>query len=165
MPPLNVPPLEKVPDTIDGRPITLAEKMALHRKDAKCAHCHKQIDPLGMAFEHFDAVGAWRDDQGTPGLWGAPRESGLPVVAADRMPRTDTPFAGPDELIAVLRRERGDDVAVGVTESLMSYALGRSLDFTDRPLVEETVAKLRTQGGGLRTLLHLVVAGDAFRRK
>jgi hypothetical protein len=165
LPPLNVPPLEKVPDTIDGRPITLAEKMALHRRDAKCAHCHKQIDPLGMAFEHFDAVGAWRDDQGTPGLWGAPHEVGPPVVAADRMPRTDTSFAGPDELIAVLRGERGDDVAVGVTESLMAYALGRSLDFTDRPLVKETVGKLRQQGGGLRTLLHLVVAGDAFRRK
>lgn len=165
LPPLNVPPLEKVPDTIDGRPITLAEKMALHRRDAKCAHCHKQIDPLGMAFEHFDAVGAWRDDQGTPGSWGAPREVGPPVVAADRMPRTDTPFSGPDELIAVLHRERGDDVAVGVTESLMTYALGRSLDFTDRPLVEETVARLRKQGGGLRSLLHLVIAGDAFRRK
>ncbi len=165
LPPLNVPPLEKVPETIDGRPITLAEKMALHRKDAKCAHCHKQIDPLGMAFEHYDAVGQWRDDQGTSGLWGAPRQVGPLVAAADRMPRTDTPFNGPDELLAVLRRERGGDVAVSVTENLLTYALGRPLDFTDRPLVEQIVRQLRERRGGLRTLMQLVVTSDAFRRK
>ena len=164
-PPLNVPPLEKIPDTIDGRPITLAEKMALHRRDARCVHCHKQIDPLGMPFEHFDAVGAWRDDQGTPGEWGAPRKAGPPVDAKDRMPRTGTAFAGPDELIAVLRQERGGEVAPAVAEQLMSYALGRSLDFTDRPAVEEIVRKLRQRRGGLRTLLHLIVLSDAFRRK
>ncbi|MBL8798201.1 MAG: DUF1592 domain-containing protein [Planctomycetia bacterium] len=164
-PPLNVPPLEKIPDTIDGRPITLAEKMALHRKDARCMHCHKQIDPLGMAFEHFDAVGMWRDDQGTPGEWGAPRKLGPAVDAKDRMPKTNTPFSGPDELIAILRKERGDEVAFGVTEHLMSYLLGRSLDFTDRPDVEAIVLKLRERKGGVRTLVHLLVESDAFRRK
>jgi hypothetical protein len=81
------------------------------------------------------------------------------------MPRTDTPFNGPDELLTVLRRERGGDVAVSVTENLLTYALGRPLDFTDRPLVEQIVGQLRERRGGLRTLVHLVVASDAFRRK
>jgi hypothetical protein len=122
-PPPDVPPF---PEESAGVPQTVRARMELHRASPACAGCHKVMDPLGLALEHFDAVGAWRSE-----------ESGTPIDASGQLAdgtRVDGAVALRD---ALLKRP---DVLVGtMTEKLLTYALGRGLDHHDMPAVRAIV--------------------------
>ena len=119
--PPNVPPLE---DTPGGE--TLRQRMEQHRRNPVCATCHTMMDPLGFALENFDAVGAWRT-----------HENGLPVDAEGAMP-DGTTFNG----VAGLRQAllaTPDAFINALVEKLMTYALGRGMEWYDAPAVRSVV--------------------------
>ena len=120
-PPPNVPGL---PDRGEGgEPASVRERLERHRANPACAGCHAPMDPLGFALENFDAIGIWRDTS----------EAGQPIDASATMP-SGVAFEGPAGLRRVLLN-RGEDFAATVIEKLLAYALGRGLEYTDRPAV------------------------------
>ena len=120
-PPANVPGL---PDRGEGgEPASVRERLERHRANPACAGCHAPMDPLGFALENFDAIGLWRDTS----------EAGQRIDASATMPGGEA-FEGPAGLRRVLL-SRGEDFAATVTEKLLAYALGRGLEYTDRPAV------------------------------
>jgi hypothetical protein len=120
-PPQDVPPLTEKGE--DGKLLSMRERMEQHRKNPACASCHVRMDPLGFALENFDAVGQWR----TTG------EGGAPIDVSGALP-DGTQFQGPGGLQQLLLSHREDFVAT-VTEKLLTYALGRGLEYYDMPTV------------------------------
>jgi hypothetical protein len=108
-------------------PPTIRERLAQHRTNPVCASCHSVIDPPGFALEHFDAIGGWRTID----------ESGQPVDATGTTV-TGAPVAGLAGLRAILL-ERPEQFPTTVTEKLLAYALGRRLEYSDRPAVRQIV--------------------------
>jgi Protein of unknown function (DUF1588)/Protein of unknown function (DUF1592)/Protein of unknown function (DUF1585) len=116
-PPPNVPPLDEGEGVA---PRTMRERMEQHRRNPACASCHKIMDPIGLALENFDAVGAWRDV-----------DASSPIDATGQL-ADGSHVDGPVSLREALLKRR--DVIVGnLTEKLLAYALGRSVDYSDMP--------------------------------
>ena len=149
------PPPPAVPEIDLADPeilkLTLKERMEDHRNDPACMSCHAKIDPWGIAFENFDAIGAWRDKIGKQ-----------PVDATSQL-YNQTELAGMDGLKRYLLENRQDQFARAMVHKLASYALGRPLSFADRAEVEQITAKLRRQEDGLKTLIKLLVASELFQ--
>jgi hypothetical protein len=124
-PPPGVPPLD---ESKAGQSATLRKQMEEHRKNVVCASCHSRMDPLGFGLENFNAIGAWRTEDGK-----------FPVDASGALPDGRS-FSGPEELKKLMKQDR--DVFVrAFSEKLLIYALGRGLERYDRP----TVAAITTQ--------------------
>jgi hypothetical protein len=119
-PPPDVPSLEE--NSGDGKPLSVRQLMERHRVNPACASCHKVMDPLGFALENFDAVGRWRAT-----------EAGLPVDASGLLP-DGTRFEGPAELRKILL-SRPEQFVRTVTDKLLTYALGRGIEYYDAPAV------------------------------
>jgi hypothetical protein len=118
-PPANVPGL---PDRGEGgRPASVRERLEAHRKNPVCAACHAPMDPLGFALENFSAIGEWRDVS----------EAGTPIDSTGTMP-SGAKFEGPAGLREILVGRRAE-FAGTIAEKLMAYALGRGVEFYDRP--------------------------------
>ncbi len=131
-PPPNVPALRESGE--DGAPPTSQrERMEIHRQNPACAVCHRPMDPLGFALENFDGIGRWRttDDPGVAG------QQGPAIDASGTMP-DGTQFEGPDGLRRLLLNRQPEFVRT-VTERLLTYALGRRLEYYDRPVVRQIV--------------------------
>jgi hypothetical protein len=166
------PPVPAVDPDLTGA-TTLREQLAKHRNDPSCATCHDKIDPAGFALESFDAIGGWRDRYRIPAgakpVVDNPKQKptqilykvGLPVDPAGRLPSGES-FAGIRDLKALLKRDP-DRVAGCLAEKLLTYSLGRGLGFSDRAMVRSVVAGTRDKNFGFRSLIHEVVASDAFR--
>ncbi len=123
-PPPDIPPLKE--NTPSVKALTMRERVAQHREKPVCASCHNLMDPVGFALENFDAVGRWRT-----------KDSGEPVDASGSLP-DGTQFTGPLELQkAVLRRP--ELFVSNVTEKLLTYALGRGVEYYDEPSVRQIV--------------------------
>lgn len=135
---LNAPPPPPPPGvpTLDeaklGATASLRQQLEEHRKNTTCAACHARMDPLGFGLENFDAIGAWRTLDGK-----------FPVDSTGTLPDGRS-FKGPQELKTILRAERAA-FATGLTEKLLTYALGRGLERYDRPTVKGIVAQAATQ--------------------
>jgi len=122
-PPADVPGL---PDRGEaGEPASVRDRLEQHRANPVCASCHAPMDPLGFALENFDAIGSWR----------ATTEAGLPVDSSATMP-SGAQFEGPAGLRTILLN-RGGEFAGAVTEKLLAYAVGRGLEYYDRPSVRQ----------------------------
>jgi hypothetical protein len=136
-PPANVPAFPEKKDT-DFIQLTVRQKLEEHRRNPACAGCHARMDPLGFAFDSFDAVGEWRNAEAVP-VFASPE---LPVVhaqidASGVLP-DGTKVQGPSELREVLMRDPENFVYV-VSEKLLTYALGRGLEYYDAPAVRKIV--------------------------
>jgi hypothetical protein len=125
-PPPNVPSLKDTNE--NGQPASVRERLEQHRKNPVCATCHSQMDPLGFALENFDAVGKWRDVA----------EGGSPVDASSALPN-GTKFQGLTGLQDVLLARREMFVRT-VTEKLLTYALGRGVEYYDFPVIRRVAA-------------------------
>ncbi len=146
-PPADVDAL--LPENESGEPLTVRERLAEHRRNPECAVCHDKMDPLGLAFENFDPVGMWRDE-----------ESGHEVIATGELP-DGTLFDGALELAQILA---ADEAYVGcVTEKLMAYSLGRALETTDYCIVDRVVDRASARGGSFRAVMEELVVDDVFR--
>jgi hypothetical protein len=132
---------------------TVRERLEAHRANPTCAACHSIMDPLGLALENFDLVGRWRE-----------QEDGQPIDATTEL--TDgTRLTGPQDLRRALL-SRSESFVTAVTERLLTYALGRELEYYDRPavrgIVREAAGHSGPQGTTLAALVHAIVASDAF---
>jgi hypothetical protein len=123
-PPPNVPDLDQ---TKVGEDATLRQRMEVHRANAVCASCHSKMDPLGFGLENFDGVGNWRAKDGK-----------APIDATGVLPNGKS-FNGPVELAAMLSTQK-DAFAQCLTEKMMTFALGRGLEPTDRAEVKRVTA-------------------------
>jgi mono/diheme cytochrome c family protein len=128
-PPHAPPPgVEALKENMDGKKAqTVRERMEAHRSSPTCNSCHGIIDPLGFSLENFDALGAWRDKD---------REAGTAIDSLDKL--HGEAISGPDALRAYVLR-RPDQFVQTLTEKLMTYALGRGVEYTDMPTVRAVV--------------------------
>ena len=128
-PPHAPPPgVEALKENMDGaRAQTVRERMVAHRTNPTCNACHGIIDPIGFSLENFDALGAWRDKD---------RETGTMIDSTDKV-HGDT-LSGPDTLRAFVTK-RPDQFVQTLTEKLMTYALGRGVEYHDMPTVRAIV--------------------------
>ncbi|MEZ6109657.1 MAG: DUF1592 domain-containing protein [Pirellulaceae bacterium] len=146
-PPPNVPELEAQKEKLTG---SLRERMEQHRQNPACASCHARMDPLGFAFENFDAVGRFRVKDGE-----------YDIDPSGELPGGQT-FAGPGELKQILQG-RKQMFARCLTEKMMTYALGRGLEYYDRPAVNRIVRQLEANDFKFSTLVVEIVSSDPFR--
>ena len=123
-PPPNVPLLEKTDAVRNEHVLTVRERLEQHRADPACASCHKMIDPLGLALENYDVTGAWRI-----------KDNGVPIDARAQL-FDGSVVTGPDELRAALLRY-SDAFIETFTENLMTYAMGRRVEYYDMPTIRD----------------------------
>ena len=147
-PPPNVPIL---PEAEAGQmPSSIRERLARHREDPICSTCHTVIDPLGFALENFDVIGAWREFD----------EAGNAVD-----PNGNYPGGVEFEGFADLRdwmAGRPDQFAHTLTEKLMTYALGRRVDYYDQPIVRRIVREIAEQDYSWSALVVAIVTSEPF---
>jgi hypothetical protein len=149
-PPPGVPELKDNGE--DSKPRSLRERMELHRSDAVCAGCHRVMDPIGFALENFDAIGRWRTtDDGT-------------VIDPSGTLFDGTRVDGAVALRGMLASRPETFVGV-MTEKLMTYALGRGLEYYDMPAVRKIVADAKAHGFRFSYLITGVVNSPAFQMK
>jgi hypothetical protein len=151
-PPPNIPSLEQTEADMRGQTPTARELLELHRADPLCAACHNRMDPLGLALENFNPLGAWRD-----------QERKQPIDAAGVL-ITGEEFTGVAELKAILAGERHTDFYRCATEKLLTYALGRGLEYNDVEAVDRIVAELEKTNGRASELLLGVIKSEPFQR-
>lgn len=149
-PPPNVPDLEKTGSAKDGRLLSVAEQMAVHRANPACNSCHVVIDPIGLALDHFDVTGAWRI-----------KDRGVPVNSAGEL-YDGTKMNGAAELRAALMK-RSDVLVTHFTEMLMAYAVGRRVEFYDMPTIRSIVHRSAARDYRMADLILGVVNSPAFR--
>ena len=148
-PPPNVPIL---PEAEAGEiPASIRERLAQHRADPVCASCHVVIDPLGFALENFDVIGAWRDFD----------EVGNPVDPNGNYPG-GVEFAGFADLRDWMMN-RPDRFAHTLTEKLMTYALGRRVEYYDQPIVRQIVREAADQDYAWSAIVLGIVNSPAFK--
>ena len=150
-PPPNVPEV----DLTDPRilQMTLKERIADHRDNAACVSCHSRIDPWGIAFENYDALGVYRT-----------HIKNQPVDATSELFNRQT-LEGIDGLKRYLLTDRQDQFARAMVHKLTAYALGRPLSFGDRADVDSLTAQFRRRDDGLGDLIHLIVSSSVFNSK
>ena len=148
-PPPNVPELKDSGAQLTG---TLRQRMEQHRVDPACANCHKLMDPLGFGLENYDAVGHWRDEDG-----------GAPIDAAGEMPDGGR-FSGPAELRGILRL-RQEEFRRCLAEKLLTYALGRGLEWYDACAVERIASATAAGGDRFSVIVEEIVKSPAFRQR
>ena len=120
-PPPNVPALQEDKTSLK---LTMRERMEKHRANAVCASCHARMDPLGFAMDNFDAIGRWRTTE---------TEANIPIDVSGQLP-DGTKFAGPVELRNLIIRNP-EQFATTITEKLLTYALGRGVEYYDQPAI------------------------------
>ncbi|MEW6161657.1 MAG: DUF1592 domain-containing protein, partial [Verrucomicrobiota bacterium] len=120
------PPPPDVPELKEGKELTgtLRQRMEQHRDNPLCASCHARMDPIGFGFENFDAVGVWRELDG-----GAPIDPAGQLVSGER-------FQGPAELRKILLQAKRDEFVRSLSEKMLTYALGRGLEYYDKCAVD-----------------------------
>ncbi|MFO0810109.1 MAG: DUF1592 domain-containing protein [Gemmataceae bacterium] len=145
------PPPPDVPEIADEKQLTgsLRQVLEKHRENATCASCHNKMDPIGFAFENYDATGAWRD-----------RDGSFPIDPTGVLPDGQA-FRGPAELKALLRTKK-EQFARCLAEKLLTYALGRGLEYYDKCAVDKIVAALDKNDYKFSTLLVEVAKSEPF---
>jgi hypothetical protein len=149
-PPPNVPPLGTPPV---GKALSMRERMAQHRSNPACSGCHQLMDPAGLSMENFDAIGRWRTRT----------EAGTPVDASGGLPG-GTSFEG----VAGLRKailSRPELFATTFTEKLLTYGLGRGLEYYDAPAVRAIVRNARDQNYRFSSIVLGVVKSAPFQMR
>jgi mono/diheme cytochrome c family protein len=150
-PPADVPKV----DLTDPRilEMTLKERIADHRNKPACYSCHSRIDPWGIAFENFDALGAWRTTIKNK------------TADATSVLFNKQELAGIEGLKRHLLAERQDQFARALVHKMSAYALGRPLAFADHADVDDLVERFRKKGDRIADLIHLVVNSSLFHSK
>jgi hypothetical protein len=149
-PPPNVPALEE--NAEGAKPLSLRERMEAHRRDAVCAGCHKVMDPVGFALENFDAIGRWRT-----------KDDGVAIDPSGTM-YNGVKVDGVVGLRNMIASQ--PDIFAGVmTERMLTYALGRGLDYSDMPVVRKIVRGAAARNYRFSALVLGVVTSPAFQLK
>jgi hypothetical protein len=150
-PPANVPELKATGEP--GQILSMRERMAQHRESPQCASCHAVMDPIGFSMENFDGVGRWR-------VLG---ESGSVIDASGALPGGVT-FTGPEGLKRALLG-KSEEFVTNLTEKLLTYALGRGVEYYDLPSVRAIVRANAAEQYRVSSLIAGVVASAPFQMR
>ena len=152
-PPPNIPALEDAASPEKLRTMTLRENLALHASNKMCSSCHSRMDPLGLALENFNAMGSWRTS-----------EFNRTIEPGGRLITGET-FKDIRDLKHILATKHRRDFYYCITEKLLTYALGRTLDYYDVETVDRLVAGLEDSGGRPSVLLQGIVNSAPFQQR
>ena len=156
-PPPNVGEIEP---NIEGKNLTVRERLLAHQQIESCAACHRTIDPYGLALENYDVIGLWRTQQNGEGFRG---RNTPPIVASGKLPGGQT-FDTPDEFKALLVAQQSRFLRC-LAEKLLIYALGRPLEPSDRSTVDRLAQRCAEQNHSMRALLAGIVTSEVFQTK
>lgn len=159
-PPPNVPELNRADPMVKN--LTIPQALAVHRSSAACMGCHRKIDPWGIVFEEYDAVGNWQRDGVGASL--RKRRTSHPIDAKAELP-SGVKVDGMSELRSELLRSKSDDFRRAMLRKVMGYALGRSLTLSDIAAVDALVPELRSREDRLLALIELIAASEPFQSK
>ena len=148
-PPPNVELLDESPQATQSAP--LRERLELHRAKPDCLGCHKKMDPLGFALEHFDAIGRWRD-----------RDANQEIDSSAKLSSGEEVGGAADLALALAGKQ---DFARNFTEKMMTYALGRGLEYYDRCVVDTIVEDLTANDYRISYLLKSIVLSEPFLKR
>ena len=156
-PPANVPPIGT--SAANQPKKSLRAKLEAHREDANCGACHRKIDPLGLAFDNYDAVGHWRTEETVRDGSG----SNPAIDASGELPdgRTFTDAVGLKKLLV----DDLDRFSAAFSDKLATYALRRGMTFADRKLLADIAARAKAQDYRLATLIEGLVLSDLFQKR
>ena len=149
-PPPNIPALES--SNNEGKPLSVREMLEKHRASPACAGCHARMDPLGLSLENFDAIGQWRA-----------LDAGHPIDASGVL-LDGTKVNGPTELRQALTAQKAQ-FATAVTEKLLTYALGRGLEYYDAPAVRAIDRAAAADGYRWSALMLAIVKSAPFQMR
>jgi len=152
-PPPNIPALEDAASPDKIMQMTLRENLSLHATNPMCHSCHSRMDPLGLALENFNAMGAWRDI-----------DMKHPVESAGQLITGET-FANVRELKHILVTKHRRDYYYCLSEKMLTYALGRGLDYRDTDTLDQLVAQLEASNGKPSMLLNGIVNSVPFQQR
>ena len=152
-PPADIPNLEESEKEFKDHTPSLRETLEMHRSKPLCKSCHDRMDPLGLALENFNALGMWRD-----------AERGQPIAPAGQL-ITGEKFSEIRELKRILATDRRLDFYRCLTEKLMTYALGRGVEYYDTQTVDDIVARLERENGKFSALLVGVIESAPFQKR
>ena len=152
-PPANVPALEASEKDFGDHQPTIREAMELHREKPLCAGCHKRMDPIGLAFENFNAMGMWRE-----------KERGQAIDTAGELITGET-FHGVRELKRILVENHRLDFYRCLTEKLLTFAIGRGLEWYDVETVDQIVGRLDAADGRFSALLDGIIESAPFQKQ
>jgi hypothetical protein len=149
-PPPNVPALKENDE--GGKVTTVRERLEEHRKNPTCATCHKVMDPLGFSLDNFDAIGQWRT-----------KELGLPIDASGQL-ADGTKISGVVDLRKALMQHPERFVGT-MTEKMMTYALGRGLEYYDMPVVRGITRDAAKNDDRFSSIVMGIVKSTPFQMK
>ncbi|HEY1847960.1 MAG TPA: DUF1592 domain-containing protein [Opitutaceae bacterium] len=152
-PPPNIPALEAAKSAFGGREPTLREMLAVHRASKLCSSCHARMDSVGLSFENFNALGNYRT-----------KDAGQPIDTTGTLISGEA-FANVRDLKHLITHERRGDFYRCLTEKLMTYALGRGIEYYDTESVDRIVAALERDNGRFSTLLMGIIDSAPFQRQ
>jgi hypothetical protein len=152
-PPPDIPNLEQAEGEFKDREPTLRESLEVHRQDALCSSCHNRMDPLGLALENFNALGMWRE-----------KERGQAIDASGKLISGEA-FKDIREIKAILATNHSREFYQCLTEKMMTYALGRGLEYYDVHSVDQIVDRLDQDRGRFSTLLMGVIDSAPFQKR
>jgi hypothetical protein len=132
---------------------TLRELLEVHRSKPLCSSCHSRMDPVGLGFDNFNALGMWRE-----------KEGGQPIDSAGEL-ITGESFQSVRELKHILADEHRDDFYRCLTEKLLTYALGRGLTFSDVETVDQIVDRLDREDGKMSALISGIIESPQFQKR
>ncbi|MBC8001735.1 MAG: DUF1592 domain-containing protein [Opitutaceae bacterium] len=152
-PPPDIPPLEDAGKEVKDRVPTLRETLELHRSKPVCSSCHNRMDPLGLALENFNAMGMWRE-----------KELNQPVEVSGRL-ITGEDFTNIRDVKRILATKHHLDFYQTLTEKLLTYALGRGLEYHDVQTVDQIVVQMDKENGRFSALLMGIVESAPFQKR
>ncbi len=152
-PPPNIPPLEDAAKLATDHTPTQREVLALHRQNPLCASCHDRMDPLGLALENFNALGLYRT-----------QELSLPIDATGTL-STGESFQNIAELKHILVTNHREEFYRTLTEKLLTYAVGRGMEYYDVPTIDKIVDRLDHADGRFSALLLGVIESAPFQER
>lgn len=135
-----------------AKPVTLRERLERHRSNPTCASCHQIMDPIGFALENFDLVGRWREV-----------DAGMPIDATGSMV-DGTKLSGPQDLRRALL-DRSESFVTSMTERLMTYGLGRSIEPADLPAIRKIVRDARRSDYRFSAIVLGIVSSMPFQMR
>jgi hypothetical protein len=152
-PPANIPALEASEKEVNGHEPTLRQTLAIHRSHPECAVCHARLDPMGLSMENFNALGMWRESERNQRI----DPSGTLLSGES--------FTDVRQLKHILRQNHLQEFYRCLTQKLLTYALGRGLEYYDTDAVDRIVSALNENDGRFSALLMGVINSAPFQER
>jgi hypothetical protein len=133
--------------------LSMREQMVAHRENPDCRSCHARMDPIGLAFENYTAVGTFRDKDGKSAI-----DTSGELVTGEK-------FAGVEELKALLANEKKTEFQRCLAEKLLTYGMGRGVEYYDAPAIDDIVNLMEENGGSLKEAVKAVIHSTPFQRR